>query len=267
MTAPSKNRKTMMKRTIDRASIKFFNEHADMVVDMVNDLYDNYGVRPSSRTIMYKLKKLGLVTKGDTKKVEALVAHLKLKGRIRVHKMKDAKREMYGTATYEDKAEALNELIESFKLDAWEDQDNEVLVMCEAVGYLDVIAKIANKYRCDYIPSGGDFSIHWKIKVAQQAYTHIVYVGDMDAKGFEISDTISADIDEQRHKYGRENITVVRIAFDADVWGVELEGVDVDVVRNMVDEAIVNLIDMDKYNAVLEAEANIIVELEDHIQN
>ncbi len=52
MTAMPKKKKTMLQRTIDNATLKFFDVHADSVVDMVNDLYDNHGVRPLSRTVM-----------------------------------------------------------------------------------------------------------------------------------------------------------------------------------------------------------------------
>ncbi len=263
MTAP---KKSMLQRKIDGATKKFIAAHEDKVVDMVRSLFLIHGVRPSSRTILYKLKKLGHVTKADDKKVEALVAYLKLIKRIHPNMMKDAKRSMYGTTTFDDKADALNQLIEEFKLDAWEGQPNKVLVMCEAVGYLDVISKVAKEYRCDYIPSGGDFSIHWKIKIAQQDYTHIVYAGDMDKKGLEISDTILADINAQRSEYGLENITVVRLTFDADVWGVELEGVDVEFVREMVKKAIVDLIEMEDYEDILSEEEDIIAELEAEIE-
>ncbi len=234
---------TLIERKQTDATKKFIREYSDIVVGMVEDFYHNHGVRPSSRTILYRLKKLGTVTKKDVKKVEALVAYLKLKGDISTYMMIDAKRTMYGTSTYPSKRAALSNLHKKFKLDLWKEQDNSILFMCEAAGYTDVISRVANQYRCDYIGSGGDISVHWKMELAEKMYTHIIYVGDMDEKGIEIPQTLIRDVNELQTANGYENTTMVRIEHDVTEYDVELENVDVEYVRDLLREKVDEFID------------------------
>jgi len=248
--------RNIIDRKVNDATKKFTALHGDMVVDMVNDLYGIHGVRPSSRTIMYRLKGLGLIGKGDVKKVEALVALLKLTGRIDVHKMIDAKRSMYGTSTYKDAKEATDELAGRFKMDLWKDQDNKVLIMCEASGYTDVISAVASKYRCDYMGSGGDISVHWKVMIASAGYTHIVYVGDMDTKGMEIPVTMIDDINFMQNYRGMKNTELVRIEHDVLKYDVELENVDIDYIRDLISDEVNNLIDMVSWKKSLAVESD-----------
>ncbi len=236
-------------RSRKTATKKLIASHSQRVIDIVEELYYGHGVRPSSRTILYRLKKDGSVSKKDSKKVEALVAYLKLTGKIQTHTMIDAKRSMYGTSTYPDAQTALDELATGFKLDLWKNQPHRLLIMCEAVGYTDVIAKVANEYRCDYIGSGGDISVQWKINIAKNNYTHIVYTGDMDVKGISIPKTVIKDINELQDDAGSDLTTLVRIEHDVEEYDVELENVDVEHVRNLIEDEIVKLIDMEKWIA------------------
>ncbi len=236
-------KKNLIDKKLEQAGKKFTKEYSQTVIDMVEDLYYNHGVRPSSRTILYRLKKLGEVTKKDVKKVEALVAYLKLTYKIPTYMMIDAKRSMYGTTTYDDAAEAISELVSNYKLDFWKYQENKILIMCEATGYTDVISKVADEYRCNYIGAGGDFSIHYKLIVAKREYTHIIYCGDMDAKGIEIPQILIRDINEIQKQHGYDFTTMVRIEHDVDKYDVELENVDVEHVRQLLRDNIKPLID------------------------
>jgi len=246
---------TLLKKKAYNATKKFVDEYSGIVMGIVDELYYSHGVRPSSRTILYRLKGMGLATKKDVKKVEALVAYLKLKGDIGVHMMIDAKRTMYGTATFNSKEEALSDLSKSFKLDLWLNQPTKVLIMCEAVGYTDVIGRVANEYRCDYIGSGGDISVHWKIELAQSDYTHIIYVGDMDEKGVAIPNILIRDVNELQEANGLPLTTMVRIEHDVVEHDVELENVDVEHVRNLIRTKVVNLIDSHLWDDSLATEA------------
>ncbi len=246
----------LIKRKLGDATVAFRDKHSQTIIDIVEELYYGHGVRPSSRTIMYRLKKDGSVTKKDVKKVEALVAYLKLTGDIDVNHMIDAKRTMYGTSTYPDAQTALDELARHFKIDMWKNQQNKILIMCEAVGYTDVIAKVANEWRCDYIGSGGDISVHWKINIAREDYTHIIYVGDMDDKGIEIPQRLITDINELQLSVGSELTTLVRIEHDVEEYDVELENVDVEHVRNLISFEISELVEGDIWIADEEIEEN-----------
>ncbi len=246
---------TLIEKKALGATKKFVREYSAIVIEMVKDLYYNHGVRPSSRTILYRLKKLGTVTKKDDKKVEALVAYLKLKGDISIRTMIDAKRKMYGTTTYPSKRAALSNLHNRFKLDLWKEQDNSVLLMCEAVGYSDVISKVANEYRCDYIGSGGDISVHWKMELAESSYTHIIYVGDMDEKGITIPQILIRDVNELQSANGYENTTMVRIEHDVAEYDVELENVDVEYVRDLLRSKVSELINHEAWETSLSNES------------
>ncbi len=254
--------KNIFDRKTSDATKKFADLHADKIVEMVNELYDVHGVRPSSRTIMYRLKKGGLVRKNDVKKVEGLIALLKLTGRIEAYKMIDAKRSMYGTTTFGNAKEATDGLARRFKMDLWKDQDNKVLIMCEASGYTDVISSVAKDYRCDYMGSGGDISVHWKVLLASAEYTHVVYVGDMDEKGIKIPYTMIEDINFMQRYHGMNETELVRIEHDVLKYDVELENVDIDYIRSRIALEMHALIDHSKWKLSLEEEQNEIAKLE-----
>lgn len=172
--------------------------------------------------------------------------------------MLDAKRTMYGTTMYHDKAEAINAFTKGYKLDLWQNQTSKLLIMCEATGYTDVIALVANEYRCDYLASSGDLSIHYKIQIAKTNYTHILYVGDLDEKGKQIPKTLIQDINEVQ---GKQFTTLVRLEQDGDLYGSELENADVEVVRDMLREKVITLIDFKQWSDDLHIENQDIDEL------
>ncbi len=187
-------KRELIDRQMKTATKIFFEKYSEQILEMIYQGYKD-GILHNPRFVMYKLLAHG-VTKKDVKKVGATIAALKYQGRLPNHYTIDTTRSISDFNSFRDAEELLHYAAEWFYLDRWKEQPYNILLMCEASGYLGVIRKIANDFRIPYVPAKGDMSIQLKIDIAQSITrpTKVLYYGDYDKKGMQIPRTIEADM-------------------------------------------------------------------------
>jgi len=252
--------KSLIARSMKQATRKFFDTYADHIETMVRDGYRD-GIRHNPRLIMYKMLHLG-IEKQDVKKIQGVVNVLRYQGRIENHWTIDTTRSISSWQTYQSKEEALKRLAETFRLNPWTTQPRQIMLMCEASGYLGVMEKIARKFLCPYVPAKGDMSVQLKMEIAEYCYapTTILYYGDFDKKGMEIPATIEADI---RAINPNADLNFIRMFDDGRMAGKQMEELPTTIAVSESITLIESLVDTNAWKDTLVSEQKIIKELVD----
>ncbi len=249
----------LINRSMKQATKKFFNTYTDHIEQMVRDGY-NEGIRHNPRLVMYKMLHLPGITKLSVKNIQGTINVLKYQGRIENHWTIDTTRAISEWETYINKEEALRGLSETFRLNPWESQPRQIMLMCEASGYLGVMEKIASKFLCPYVPAKGDMSVQLKIEIAEYCSTPttILYYGDFDKKGMEIPATIESDI---RAINPATDLIFIRMFDDGRMTGKQMEELPTSIAVDESVELINNLINSDAWEDTKVREAAIREEL------
>jgi len=159
--------------------------------------------------------------------------------------------------------DGLNALANSYYLDRWATQPRNILLMCEASGYLGVIKHIADKFRVPFVPAKGDMSIQLKIDIANMIddNTIILYFGDYDMQGLRIPKTIEDDmrvINPTEFTFVRmficeEDIETYSLDMD-DKGQVQMEQLPAHIAINEATEYIENIIDQNMWSNAINTE-------------
>ncbi len=191
----------LIKKQMKIAGVKRFDAWSDDIYNIILQGYrDNILHNP--RLVMYKLlgtSPNGLLVEKSSKTAEqigAIIAVMKYQGRIDNDWTIDTTRSITNYGCHQTPQNSLNWLSSIYYLDAWEHQPINILLMCEAAGYLGVVKNIADRYRIPYMPAKGQMSIQLKIELAEMfdKHTKILYFGDYDKTGMEIPKIIARDI-------------------------------------------------------------------------
>ena len=263
-----------MQRSRKQFSKKFYNAFAEPIKEMLHQGYrDNILHNP--RLVMYKMMGTTIdgitMAKGMEKKISGAINVMKYRGLVQNNWTIDTTRRITTYSSFEDKHAVLEAAAHSFYLDRWENQSHNILLMCEASGYLGVIKHIADQFRVPYVPAKGDMSVQIKMEIADLVDddTIILYFGDYDTKGLQIPQTIENDIRILSENYSFEFVRMFINANDIETY--DLEGDEKGNVqmeqlpeRIAIDEAsgyINNIIDRDLWNEALEQEEAIKAEI------
>ncbi len=255
---------------------KFYDAFANPIKDMLYQGYRN-NILHNPRLVMYKMMGITInditIVKGIEKKISGSINVMKYRGIVENSWTIDTTRSIGDYNSYRDKADALRKLSCWFHLDRWEDQPHNILLMCEASGYLGVIKHIADKYRCPYVPAKGDMSVQLKMEIADMIDddTIILYFSDYDAKGLQIPETIENDIRILSSNYQFQFIRLFINEADIDMYGldrdekgnVQMEQLSENIAINEASDYIDSIIDQNLWDQVLEKEDAIRVELRD----
>ncbi len=256
--------KTLFDRQIRVATKGFYDTYSDQIYHIVKDGWFN-GILHNPRLVLYKMIPFGVIKK-DIKKVQGTINALKYDGQIENHWTIDTTRSIYEYNSFNDVADGLNSLANGFHLDRWESHPRNVLLMCEASGYLGVVRKIANDFRIPYVPAKGDMSVQLKIDIAQSITkpTIILYYGDYDTKGIQIPQTIEndmrminpdADFEFKRMFLNEDDIEEYGLKRDEN-GGVQMEQLPEGIAIDSSKEFITSLIDDDTWNKTIDAEVS-----------
>ncbi len=182
-----------------QATMGLYDAFGEDIASMIREGYAN-NILHNPRFVMYKL--LGktingiTITKKSEKKISGAINVLKYKGIIANYMTIDIKRDVVEYGFYRDRQHAIDYIQHHFYLDRWKYQPRQIILMCEASGYLGVIRNIAQQFRAPYTAASGDMSVQIKMELAEKCErpTTILYYGDNDSKGRSIPQTIEADI-------------------------------------------------------------------------
>lgn len=171
-----------------------------------------------------------------------------------------------------------------YQRDIWATQPYHVEVWSEKNGLSDVIRPVCNAYRVPYVPTKGQPSITLlynsaQAMIASEKRTHLLYVGDHDATGLNISRVIEDELREfgvdlimQRVAVTPEQIALYNLptrpgkqtdnkhaafvaAYGPDCVEVDaLQVVSQNLLPTLIRQAIDPLIDRDSWIAVADAE-------------
>ncbi len=191
--------KELIRRQMRKATKTFYESWHEYIFEMLRMGYEK-NILHNPRLVMYKLMgqtQNGItITKGMQDKIGATIAVMKYKGLVPNKWTIDTTRSITHYTSFDGVEDGLNTLANSYYLNRWETQQHNVLLMCEASGYLGVIKHIADKFRVPYVPAKGDMSIQLKIDIANMINddTVILYFGDYDKQGLRIPQTIENDM-------------------------------------------------------------------------
>ena len=264
----------LIKRSMRQAGNKFYEAFSAPIKTMLYQGYKN-NILHNPRLVMYKMMGTTIdgitMAKGMEKKISGAINVMKYRGLVQNNWTIDTTRRITTYSSFEDKHAVLEAAAHSFYLDRWENQSHNILLMCEASGYLGVIKHIADQFRVPYVPAKGDMSVQIKMEIADLVDddTIILYFGDYDTKGLQIPQTIENDIRILSENYSFEFVRMFINANDIETY--DLEGDEKGNVqmeqlpeRIAIDEAsgyINNIIDRDLWNEALEQEEAIKAEI------
>lgn len=239
--------------------------------------------RMSVRQLYYQLVGRGVVEKTEAayKRVCDYSAQLRLDGSLPYAKIADGSRSRRIVEQYGGLRQAMASAHEFYRRDYWLDQAVHVEVWCEKDALTGVILPTCQRYGVPYVATRGFPSITLRYESAKELEAigkpaTVFYFGDHDASGQQISANLEAEL--RRHG---ADVDVVRTALNpvqvrdhalptrpgkrsdsrhaafAARFGdasVELDALPPDVLTDLVEAAIVSVIDSDEWAAAMAVE-------------
>jgi hypothetical protein len=142
------NMDALIKRAMKQAGNKFYEAFSASIKTM---LYQGYkdNILHNPRLVMYKMMGTTIdgitMAKGMEKKISGVINVMKYRDLVQNNWTIDTTRRITNYSSFEDKHAVLEAAAHSFYLDRWENQSKNILLMCEASGYLGVIKHIADR--------------------------------------------------------------------------------------------------------------------------
>jgi hypothetical protein len=228
------------------------------------------------RAVCYRLFTQGLLAnmgKAETDKVSRALTTARELGLIPWHWIVDDTRKIQGWQSWSDPAAFVEETMESYRRDWWQDQPQRLLVLSEKATVGGVLRPVLQEYAAQFLVLHG-FGSATALKALANLSTDderplsLLYVGDHDPSGRHMSDV---DIPERLERYDGD-AAVIRLAvtpqqialFDLPTFSVhdkakdaryrwflenhgtrccELDALDPNVLREIVEVAITDRID------------------------
>ena len=213
-----------------------------VINDVIEHCYMKYGVEPSVRRILYRLRDLGLlpVTNQAYKALSRMLTKWREEGFIDWRKIRDARGErklenLEPIEYFRDQPLTPEEIIEIVKseidwkfrvsINPWRDQPCRVIVFVEKEGEFHTVKKIIEdvwEFGVYAIHSGGGYdSCTWKFRLAEDvkrivsegARPVILSFGDLDPSGSDIDRDF---VDKVRKYSGVNDIVWERVAVTRD---------------------------------------------------
>lgn len=250
--------------------------------------YEKSGYDLSLRQLYYQLVSRNIVpnTEKSYKNVGGLVSDARLNGDIDWDMIKDRGREMTQNPHWETPKQFITQVAPLYGINLWDDQPERVEVMVEKQALEGVLEPVCRFWDVPFTANKGYSSSSAMYEAGRRLYEHlreekpvkVIYLGDHDPSGIDMSrdvedrlrqyaectegDTITIDvirvalnIDQVRELNPPENpakITDSRAKayiqrFGRSSW--ELDAIEPKRLAKLVRDAIVDIIDMPKYEA------------------
>ena len=250
--------------------------------------YEAQGYRLTLRQLYYQLVARDLIPNQQVwyKRLGEVVSNGRLGGYIDWESIVDHGRTPVKPPDWSSPEAVLEAAAAGYRLDRWEGQADHVEVWCEKDALSSVIQPVCGRFHVRFLANRGYSSSTAMYDAAQRfvdardrgRYPVVIYLGDHDPSGIDMSLDIDDRLDLLTRQYGVE---VVRLALNHDqvdehqpppnpakltdsrapgyvaMYGLdswELDALDPAVLDGLVSDAIQQFLDQDLYDAMLERE-------------
>lgn len=174
----------------------------------------------SVRHLFYRAVTLNLVSKDDDgyRKVQREVLRLRREGAMPWEWVVDPGRSGYWANVYEDSADALTQLSQTYRRNPWPEWAPRVEVWCESESLAGVLKPLRDSHAVTVFPIGGQtsdtFAYDAAIDYDPDSKVIVLYAGDYDPAGLMISSQLEGKL--RRHADPSVQIEFRRLAINAD---------------------------------------------------
>ncbi len=264
---------------------KTFQKKSLQIIETANDIiaeYEELGFTLTLRQLYYQFVARDLIPNRQTeyKRLGSIINDARLAGLIDWDAIEDRTRNLQYYSTWNSPSHRINSAANSFAIDLWEDQTFRPEVWIEKDALAGVIEPVCERYQVPYFACRGysSQSEQWRAGQrfedwANMGYSPIVFhLGDHDPSGIDMT----RDNQDRLNMFSFDNITVERLALNFDQvkkykpppnpakdtdsrsgdyklkfgnksW--ELDALDPRVIDNLIETAILAVLDMDKFEA------------------
>ena len=261
------------------------------ILDLAEE-HSDQGENPvTARQVYYQAVVAGVVDKTENgyRKVLTSLSTQRESGELPWHWIADNARIRRQMSTFRDLGEALEEMQESYRRDYWRSQPNRVEVWVESDALATALQRVVLPYGVPLFTCRGQSSKTFIREAAVDAARigkpiHVIYVGDWDPTGL----AIDRSLEERYERYSDDaELTLTRVAVTAEqihehglpagpakskdpnfkrfasectaeglaVAAVEAEALEPALLREVVEHAIVELVDVEAWKATRNYEA------------
>jgi hypothetical protein len=204
---------------------KNFNKSTLALIEKANEIINDYEADSLSltlRQLYYQFVSRDLIqnVQSEYKRLGNIVSDARLAGLIDWYAIEDRTRNLKGNYHNTDPGQAVQDALEQFMLDRWEDQPYRVEVWIEKEALAGVISRICQELDVPYFACKGYTSQSEMWNAARRMagykeYYHqvpvIIHLGDHDPSGVDMTRDI-----KDRYKTFMGGLTVKRIALNYD---------------------------------------------------
>lgn len=268
---------------------KDFRPASLLTITQANEIIEEYagkGLDLTLRQLYYQFVSRDLIANKQTeyKKLGSLISDARLAGLIDWDAIVDRTRNVKGNSHWSNPGEIIRSARYSFQLDHWENQEYYVEVWIEKEALIGVISSICSEldvrfFACKgYVSQSEMWRAAMRLKRAKDAGQKpvIIHLGDHDPSGMDMTrdifdrcDLFTGDIEVKRialnmdqiNKYNPPpnpaKLTDTRAGKYIDEYGAEsweLDALDPEVLRDLIQEHVDTLRDWDLYQETLDQE-------------
>jgi len=204
--------------------------------DALIQINENTGFKVSSRGWCYQLEGLGLITKQEFNRINGLINECRKIGMLPIDFVAEEEaRNFYSvwrpdlTSPEDDIATWIKATLnagDNFKPDYWDGEEYYIQMLVEKVDLVTLFKPVCQKFHIPIATSKGWSSILQRAEIAKRfiemeetGHTSVLlYCGDYDVAGLEISDTLKKNFDDIKHGTGwdPEDMIVDRFGLNLD---------------------------------------------------
>lgn len=270
-----------------------FQEASLNRIAQVNEIIQKYtaqGYNLTLRQLYYRLVALGIIpnTYREYKNIGALINNARLAGLIDWYALEDRTRGLRSLSHWTNPTTILESARRSFRIDHWKEQDNYVEVWVEKDALVSVIGRVCDRWDTPFMSTRGYISqsemwaaaMRMNQKVRQGKQVFLIHLADHDPSGVDMTRDLKDRLVMFNSWVGTE---VNRIAltmdqiqayspppypvkltdsrsddymdlYGDDSW--ELDALEPTTLDELIENTIVDLLDMDIWQATLDLEAS-----------
>ncbi len=165
-------------------------------VNIILNEYAKQGYQMTVRQLFYQMVSREIIPFDNREydKLITLISNGRNAGLIDWKDIVDRSRDPYQVPIFNSVSDALQQTADNYHIDIWEGMPVKPVIWFEKAGLSQIIGQVAAKYNLEYMSTRGENSLTWLHEVSQQQDTIILYLGDHDAHGVQISDGMAAKV-------------------------------------------------------------------------
>ena len=196
---------------------KRFQQKSLERIEAVNSIlteYEAQGYQMTIRQLFYQMvsRKITPFDNREYDKLITLIANGRNSGYIDWGQIVDRSRDAYQVKMFDSVESALKQAAKKYYIDIWQGMPLKPVIWYEKAGLAQIIGRVAAKYNIEHMATRGENSLTWLHSVSQQSAIVILYLGDHDGHGVQISDGMQSKV----KLYSNGTVQFKRIAISLD---------------------------------------------------